>query len=298
MQFQYKVFENYINSDIEIDILKKCDTSFHKDIINISRDDSLLDKLVGFKKRANNYYKINLDKSQIYINDIALFNISNSGFSISYILQAKADMPSFFSKLLNHVVPYALYMQKKFLLHASGVAFNDGGFIFLGRSGAGKSSLAASLKDMHFACEDSALIKSISNELFLMPSFNLVKLNSKIYKDLKLNNRKVANIKVDKLNRNLYEVKNFLDHKVRLKRCYILEWGNNFKIEKVNKKNIFGTLYSSIFGPHPISSCKESELIIYQKITSLLKSVEFYKLYRNKSDLFSNNQSIIRHMKT
>ena len=84
-----------------------------------------------------------------------LYLIFINGSSIRYILEDKSDMTSFFSKLLNHVIPYALYMH---LLYVSGVAENNNGILFR-QSGVGKSSLAASLK-MSFACEDSAYINS------------------------------------------------------------------------------------------------------------------------------------------
>ena len=50
-------------------------------------------------------------------------------------------------------------------------SYDNEGFVFLGGSGAGKSSLAASLKGVSFACEDSAMISNYGGELFLTPSF-------------------------------------------------------------------------------------------------------------------------------
>ena len=297
MSFNYKIFHHNINIDIAIDILKARDELSIKNDIDIAKDTSLLKSLSEFKKQDNNYYKTNLKKTVIYIKNIALFNIYQNGSSIRYVLENKSDMTSFFSKLLNHVIPYALYMQKKFLLHASGVAENNNGILFLGKSGAGKSSLAASLKKMSFACEDSAYIEIHNNKLFLLPSFNLVKLQPEIHKILKLNTNKVGSVEIDKLNRHLYEVNNFLENKVKLKRCYILKWGKEFKIEKVSNKSLFRDIYSSVFGPHPFSSCKESELFIYENVSKLLNTIDFYILYRNKNNLFANNADIIKHIK-
>ena len=298
MSYHYKAFQCDIESDIPINILSDCKSISEDITIRIYEDILLKNELINFEKKRNNYYKTNLIKTEIYIKDIALFNITNGGSSIKYVLEKEPDMTSFFSKLLNHVVPYALYMQKRFLLHASGVAFNNSGFIFLGKSGAGKSSLAASLSEMSFICEDSALIDRTDNGLYLTPSFNLVKLSSRINENLDLNNQRIANVKVDKMKRNLYKVNNFSNQRVELKRCYILDWNQKFDIQKIDRKNIFKELYSSIFGPHPINSCKESELFIYNKVTELLKNIDFYRLYRNKKNLFSDNKSIIKHMQT
>ena len=227
MAYNYHIFQCNILSDIAISFLKTSKKIHSHTDIEITEDKSLLNDLIKFKKGKINYYETNLKNTQIYIKNIALFNINKNGVSIKYILQDKADMSSFYSKLLNHVVPYALYMQKKCVLHASGVAFDKNGFIFIGESGAGKSSLAASLKEMSFACEDSAYIevKKDTNDLFLIPSFNIVKLDSRIHEILKLESNKITDIKIDKLNRSLYQVENFLKHKVKLKRCYILSWG-------------------------------------------------------------------------
>ena len=64
----------------------------------------------------------------------------------------------------------------------------------------------------------------------------------------------------------------------------------------MDSKDVFRDIYSSIFGPHPINSCKESELFIYKKVIELLKDIDFYKLCRNKKNLFSDNSSIIKHI--
>lgn len=296
MPYNYSIFDLNIESDIEIPFLDSLECSFKNIDLKISKEPSLYSNLIQLRKKNKNYYKINLNKSEIYINDIALFNIKKNGFLINYVVEKKIDMASFFSKLLNHVIPYALYMQNKFVLHASGISYKGSGFLFLGKSGAGKSSLAASLKEMSFACEDSALIDIKNDELFLTPSFNLVKLNTQIHEILKLNYNKIANIKIDKLNRNLYEVENFLKNAVKLKRCYILEWGESFKIEKINNKTIFGNMYSSVFGPHPLNTCKESELFIYKRVTKLLNNIDFYKLCRNKNNFFSDNDNIVKHI--
>lgn len=296
MSYKYKIFDCNIRSDIAINILESLNNISETSDINICEDQNLSNNLIHFKKSRKNYYKTNLKKTEIYIEGVALFNIDEKGCSIKYVFDKTPDMTSFFSKLLNHVIPYALYMQKRFILHGSGVSYNNEGFVFLGGSGAGKSSLAASLKGVSFACEDSAMISNYRGELFLTPSFNLVKLTSKIHRALGLNNEKVGNVQADKLNRNLYKVKNYLKHSTKLKRCYILEWDENFKIHKMDSKDVFRDIYSSIFGPHPINSCKESELFIYKKVIELLKNIEFYKLYRNKKNLFSDNNSIIKHI--
>ena len=120
MSYQYRIFNYNIGSDILIDILDSINITDPTDI-NISEDKSLYDDLIHFKKYRKNYYKTNLKKTEIYIEGVALFNIDEKGCSIKYVFDKTPDMTSFFSKLLNHVIPYALYMQKRFILHASGV---------------------------------------------------------------------------------------------------------------------------------------------------------------------------------
>ena len=55
-------------------------------------------------------------------------------------------------------------------------------------------------------------------------------------------------------------------------------------------------MYSSVFGPHPLNTCKESELFIYKRVTKLLNNIDFYKLCRNKNNFFSDNDNIVKHI--
>ena len=69
--------------------------------------------------------------------------------------------------MVNHVVPYALFQDKQIVFHASCVSVDGEGILFIGRSGAGKSCLAASLDSFSFISEDSAYVRSEGKNYFL-----------------------------------------------------------------------------------------------------------------------------------
>jgi hypothetical protein len=79
---------------------------------------------------------------------------------------------------LNQVMPLALSRQGRLVLHGSGVSLNGSGFVFLGRSGRGKSTMAAAFakSGARFLTDDGVLLEWADGTLLVLPSHPSIRL--------------------------------------------------------------------------------------------------------------------------
>ena len=112
-----------------------------------------------------------------------------------------------------------------------------------------------------------------------------------------LNYKKADSIKLtgDRLSRSYYPIQNFSTEKVKIDKCYILEWGNKFDIKKIEPKEFLANFLISTYSSIPVNSCKVSSEILHKHASKFLSSVKTYKLIRNKKNLFRNNKELIEH---
>jgi len=175
---------------------------------------------------------------------------------LKFLNNGKSNFHLIQSRLINHILPYALYQRREIVLHASGIIENKKAVLFIGKSGFGKSSLTASFKSNKFISEDAIMIKKNKEEYFAHPSSPYLKLDPIIAKTLKLDYLKKFKLKNDRLDRSLYKLSNFCQTPSPIKACYILNWGKKFKISELSLKEVIGELLISSFTAHPINSCK------------------------------------------
>jgi len=297
LSYIYKVSSNIVSTFFEIPFLKEHKLSSRETVNITAKMDQNLD-CSNFLYSNQNKYTCNYRISKIYIKDIAYFQIKNRGKEIRIKVLEKNYIHKnlFYSKFLNHIIPYALYMNGKLVLHASGITNKNASFLFLGRSQSGKSSLSASLRDYNFLSEDSVLVNFKKNNLYSCGSFPYVKLNKNIALKLFFDIEDSIIVNGETFNRSLFKVNNYDDKIKKIHKCYILKWSNNFKISKLSPKESLVELYASSFGPNPIDSCKESQIYQFKQFMEFIKKIPIYLLERNKKNLFNDNNKIIEHL--
>ena len=195
-------------------------------------------------------------------------------------------------------MPYALYQRREVVLHASGIIDNDEAILFIGKSGFGKSSLSASFKSNKFISEDAIMIKKNNGEYTAYPSSPFLKLDPNIVENLDLSYLRKFKLKNDRLNRSLYMLPNFTKNSYPVKVCYILNWGEDFQISDLSLKEVIGELLVSSFTAHPINSCELSAKDFNNFIFNFFNDIKFFKLTRSKSNLFNDNDKIIKHFQS
>ena len=104
--------------------------------------------------------------------DLADFRVSPDGKDVTVHPTGDTDDVTIEHLYINQIVPLALSRQGKPAFHASVVTVAGGAVAFLGRTGMGKSTLAASfaLGDAAFLTDDSLIIAEQGDHCFAMPS--------------------------------------------------------------------------------------------------------------------------------
>ena len=292
MYFKYQISFYNIKSYAQIKFLKEHNFKSRSADIEILCCNDLV--LPTFFCSKNSHYEINLKKSIIFFKELAYIEIINGGRTILVKELGKIRANTFFiSKLINQIIPYSIYMQNNLVLHASGISSLDKSIIFLGRSGSGKSSLSASFKNKHFISEDSIVC---DNKFHAVPHTPIVKLSDDIADALGFKKDKISFITNDRLNRSLYHISNFSIMSKPIKKCYVLKWGNKFKISKIHdNKTKLRELYASSYVSHPLGTCNESSLNEFRQFARFIREIPIYVLSRNKKDFFKDNVRILEH---
>ena len=264
--------------------------------ISVSRNQNIRIPKNFLKKES--YIESDLNYVRIYFSKIAYIEIFNDGnIIIVKELFSKKNKFLFLSKFINHVIPFALYQKKKLMLHASGISQNKEGIIFIGNSGSGKSSLSASFKEYQIISEDSVCAEFKNDNCFVSSSFPFVKLTPKIANYLGYSENEKIALPGDKNNRSYYGVSKFIEKRIKIKKCYILKWGDKFKIEPIKPKDFIASFLLSNYSCMPLNSCKKSLKIQHNYASKFLSSVPTYLLVRNKKNLFADNDSLEKHFK-
>jgi hypothetical protein len=110
--------------------------------------------------------------------DLADFEVSADGTVVTAHPTSGADDATVEHLYVNQLVPLALSRQGKPAFHASVVTVGDGAVAFLGKTGMGKSTLAASfaLAETAFLTDDSLIIEEREDACYALPSHASVRL--------------------------------------------------------------------------------------------------------------------------
>ena len=109
---------------------------------------------------------------------IADFHYNTISHHIECYRDPDADDEAVLHLFLNQVVPLSKSMQGRLVLHASSVEINNSAVLFLGKSGAGKSSLATyfALQHHELVCEDGAVLSEQRSGFQVDPGHHSIRL--------------------------------------------------------------------------------------------------------------------------
>jgi hypothetical protein len=110
--------------------------------------------------------------------DLADFEVSADGASVQGFPAPGVTSPTVEHLYLNQVLPLALSRQGKLVLHGSAVDIGGQGVAFLGESGRGKSTLAASFatEGTRFLTDDGLLLEWVGSRCMIIPSHPSIRL--------------------------------------------------------------------------------------------------------------------------
>ena len=118
--------------------------------------------------------------------DLADFLLSPGGDEIRCHPASGAAPDTIRHLLLDQVIPLVLSQRDRLVLHASGVLVSGRGIAFLGVTGQGKSTLAASFSQQGFPLltDDCLSVEDAGEGLFLVPSYPGLRLWPKVIAEL------------------------------------------------------------------------------------------------------------------
>jgi hypothetical protein len=110
--------------------------------------------------------------------DLADFEVSADGATVLGFPAPGVTSPTVEHLYLNQVLPLALSRQGKLVLHGSAVDIGGQGVAFLGESGRGKSTLAASFatEGTRFLTDDGLLLEWVDGRCMIVPSHPSIRL--------------------------------------------------------------------------------------------------------------------------
>ncbi len=110
--------------------------------------------------------------------DLADFRIASSGQTVDGWPAPGTDEETVRFLFANQVLPLALSRQGKLVFHASAVEIDGGAVAFLGASGRGKSTLAASFatNGVRFLTDDGLVVESADGQWQVLPSHPSIRL--------------------------------------------------------------------------------------------------------------------------
>lgn len=262
MSFKYQVAGLNLISDIEIPTLSRKD--FSKADIQV---------LIGPKLQTPNKVIDFLPDNKILYKDVCnnVFTISASKILIS--LQDKGIKQAAIS-LLGIPLGYILQYNNFQVLHGSAVALHDSSICFVGKSKAGKSSIALALINDGFGLvtEDLCLVKNL--EIYNFSNWIKTK-NETIPKEL-IQLSKIS-IKNDSRKRSLFQIssKHISMHKTKIRAIYFLDEDIETKITKLKPLDAFRYLFTYAYRRN--NHDKEN----LRNLTSLCESTNCFLFSRN-----------------
>lgn len=275
----YEIYSEKIQTDFQVPYLKS----------SISEKKNLTFKLSTKVKNCTNknFFNLNLDKGIYCKKDQLKVSVDNN---IRYqVLNKKISNTDLSFKLFSHPMGLYLFQKENFVLHSSAINIGGKGFIFMGLSGAGKSSAVASLINHgELITEDISKINFDGDSAFISPSLPIIKLSKDIFNFHSFETIDDFVIAGDQRNRKGYVIKNF-DHTnapVKVSGCFILNGENSKEIQKVGADLSFRNLLMNSYGAIPKNECVESEKMLLKNISSFIRNVPIYNLPRQKN--FSN----------
>jgi len=164
----------------------------------------------------------------------------------------------FIDKIIIHIRDIIVSNPKIVLIHAAGCSKKNKGYLFLGPSKSGKTTITKLLKNYKILGDDKILLRCTKKNFYIFP-FPALSFECKKFK-IKLN------------------------YKVYLKKIFFLKKSKSVKFRKVSKANAFAIIFNSIKEVSNISKVDINKVFKISK--NLASSIPVFKMYFKKDNSF------------
>ena len=288
MHYHYNCYASHLESDRPISFLREQHSRKSPNII-IKEDSSLS---VPIALKSHNNALITTQDTIIYFRkNVGVFSIHKNG-NIFYKKNTNVTDQDLFRVLLNLPIGYYFMLNKRLVIHASCVSLNETNYLFIGKSGLGKSTLAAQLvlNGYDFVTEDICVI---NDENGVLTSFPLIKIKNKQIEN-NLNYKSKYYFESDSKRRHGF----LLDDKYFAKKLCtknlnsLLLTDKKIETKKACPSNFenFNHFLDSVFLPRPLNKNKELASELISKAASFYKKNEFNSFGLDNGYEFRNNE--------
>ena len=280
----YEAYGLHLISDVKIDAFQEVDQfSSATDCIEIKQ--SIID-FEGYSFIDDFVIREYTDSGFLYvIKDIVAFLVKGSSLKVQPLIKDSKVWQSF---LVGGAMSILLIQKNYFLLHGSAIEFNKSAYLFLGLSGAGKSSLAAALgqKKYNIITDDICAISRQENDMYINIGTKQVRLMRDTVEALKIENANYIEHPNAHPKFGYNPSRKSREFKTKIKRVIELVVDENMTkdvvIEKVNTFQSIELLRANIYKAELANTLRSGESQSFQFITYLAKEIEFYKIKRKR----------------
>ena len=248
--------------------------------VTIDRSQAISDLLPAEAVKEGAVIQLNSLKALIYVRGTGVFIIEN-GTHVTIIPDTTSQELLIRFYLVGTIMGVVLYQRKFLVLHASAVNINGGAVAFLGVSGEGKSSTAATFvtHGYNIITDDVAPIDLNSNSLIMHPGFPQVKIGEKIAQALGYDYETLPAVHTFKEKRALLPRQGFSIAPIPLKRIYVLTTDTDFAIAPIRASEAVTELARH---SRPTTLYHSGGAAHFFQCANLVKQQTIYRLSRPK----------------
>ena len=217
-------------------------------------------------------------KNSFYVElpGLSFYEIASDGSKINFTPLGDYSLSEQQGLFLTQIIPLALSLQGKLVLHASAVKCRDKAVCFLGTQGMGKSTLAAACvaDGMELISDDALVAKcGAEGEAFVESAYPELRISPKVADDLFGSTYKL-NPMFSKVRVSISDL--FFKRATPLKTIYVLSKADKISIQKCKVSEVLEEILSNTFRIDLLDNKRITEE--FSSLSSLLEKVSIRKL--------------------
>lgn len=203
-----------------------------------------------------------------------------SGREIIVDLASNVDDKSVRPYILGSALGILMHQRGLLVLHGSAVSVGGHAVAFLGRSGSGKSTMAAALSIRYpLVTDDIAAVKGDMDPPLVYPAFPQIKLCPDAAQSLGYDPSRLLSISSDEDKLTAQMENGFSQHPLPLRRVYILEDGISNEIQEINRQDAMMALVNNTYTLRYLKAQVKVSLH-FQQCANVVKYVPVRRLIR------------------
>jgi hypothetical protein len=288
----YQAFGLRILSEIQLPEFVRCDSGAFDLVIRTA-----LPKHTRVQfPHENPYYYFADGNAFINIPSIGVFSILR-GREIIVAQENGVDPNRLHLYLTGNIFAFLLLQRGNLVLHASAACIYGKAAAFLGKPGAGKSSLAAALYQIGHTIlvDDVAAVDLNANPVSLTPAFPQIKLDKIAAESLGIELKTLIELEEEEEKRGFRFAERFLTSNQHLSKIYILSGKNDQIFQRLSPQEAVVEL---IRNSYPTRFAQAGGANHFLQCTQLVKRVPVYRLMKpsNLKDLSKFAASLADHI--